>query len=152
MTMKILLPVDGTELSLHETRFALQLLRSGLRASFVLANVQEPASFYEIVTAQDPALIEDAALEAAEDLMAPSAQLLRDAGVAFETAVVSGDPAHAMLDLIEIHRCNMVVMGSRALGPIRRLIEGGSTSSRLVEQSPVPVLLVTPPVPGAMEP
>ena len=30
--MKILLPVDGTDLSLHETRFALQLVREGLKA------------------------------------------------------------------------------------------------------------------------
>ena len=143
--MKILLPVDGTELSLHETRFALQLLREGLQATFVLANVQEPATFYEIVTAQSPELIEGAAMEAGEDLAEPSARLLREAGVAFETAVVQGDPAQAMLELIEIHRCDMVVMGSRALGPIRRLLEGGSVSQRLVQSSPVPVLLVTPP-------
>ncbi|MFT3776754.1 MAG: universal stress protein [Ottowia sp.] len=143
--MKILLPVDGSELSLHETRFALQLVRGGLKASFVLANVQAPASFYEIVTAQDPALIEDAALEAAEDLIAPSAQLLREAGVPFETAVVAGDPAHGMLELIEIHRCDMVLLGSRALGPWRRLIEGASVSRRLIDDAPVPVLLVKPP-------
>ena len=143
--MKILLPVDGTELSLHETRFALQLVREGLKASFVLANVQEPATFYEIVTAQDPALIEGAAIEAAEDLMAPSAALLREAGVNFEAAIISGDPAHGMLDLIELHGCHMVVMGDRALGPIRRMVEGPSVSRRLVEESPVPVLLVKPP-------
>ena len=53
--MKILLPVDGTYLSLHETRIALQLVREGLKASFVLVNVQEQATFYEIVTAPDPA-------------------------------------------------------------------------------------------------
>ncbi len=145
--MKILLPVDGTELSLHETRFALRLVQEGLQASFVLANVQEPASFYEIVTADDPQLIENAALEAAEDLMAPSASMLRDAGVSYETAVISGDPAPAMLELIEIHGCDMVIMGSRALGLIRRALEGGSTSERLVQDSPVPVLLVKPPVP-----
>ncbi|MCL1961766.1 MAG: universal stress protein [Desulfovibrionaceae bacterium] len=143
--MKILLPVDGTELSLHETRFALQLVQSGLKASFVLANVQEPASFYEIITAQNPALIEDAAMEAADDLMAPSARLLRDAGVPFETAVVSGDPAQAMRELIEMHRCDMVLMGSRALGPIRRLLESASVSRQLIDDSPVPVLLVKPP-------
>ena len=145
--MKILLPVDGTELSLHETRFALRLVQDGLRASFVLVNVQEPASFYEIVTSQNPAMIENAALEAGEDLMAPSAQLLAEAGVAFETAVVTGDPAHAMLELIELRACDMVVMGSRALGPIRRMLEGGSTSRRLLDDAPVPVLLVKPPAP-----
>ena len=144
--MKILLPVDGTELSLHETRFALQLLREGLKGSFVLVNVQEPASFYEMVTADSPELIEGAALEAGEDLMAPSARLLADAGVTYETAVVQGDPAQAMVELIEERHCDMVVMGSRALGPIRRWLEGGSVSQRLVQTSPVPVVLVPPPV------
>lgn len=142
--MKILLPVDGTELSLHETRFALQLLRQGLKGSFVLVNVQEPASFYEMVTADSPELIEGAALEAGEDLMAPSARLLADAGVTYETAVVQGDPAQAMVELIEERHCDMVVMGSRALGPIRRWLEGGSVSQRLVQTSPVPVVLVPP--------
>ena len=146
--MKILLPVDGSELSLHETRFALQLLREGLKASFVLANVQEPASFYEIVTADDPALIEDAALEAAEELMEPSARLLREAGVTFETAVITGDAANGMLDLIELHGCDMVLIGSRALGPLRRLVEGASVSRRLIDDAPVPVLLVKPPQEG----
>lgn len=149
--MKILLPVDGTELSLHETRFALRLIQEGLRASFVLANVQEPASFYEMVTAQDPQLIENAALEAGEDLMAPSAQLLQEAGVEYETAVISGDPAQAMLELIEIHGCDMVVIGTRALGLIRRALEGGSTSERLVQDSPVPVLMVKPPMEEEIE-
>jgi nucleotide-binding universal stress UspA family protein len=77
--------------------------------------------------------------------MAPSAQLLRAAGVPFETAMVSGDPAHAMLDLIELHGCDMVLMGSRALGPLRRLLEGASVSRQLLDDSPVPVLLVKPP-------
>ena len=88
---------------------------------------------------------EKTTMEAGEDLMEPSARLLREAGVPFETAVVQGDPAQSMLDLIEEHRCDMVVMGSRALGPVRRWLEGGSTSQRLVQSSPVPVLLVTPP-------
>lgn len=146
--MKILLPVDGSELSVHETRFALRLIGEGLRASFVLANVQAAASFYEIITAKDPTLIETAAQEAGGDLMAASARLLAEAGVPFETAVITGDPANAMLDLIELHGCDMVLMGSRALGPLRRMMEGGSTSRRLLDESPVPVLLVKPPLPA----
>ena len=147
MTLKILLPLDGTALSLDQARFAIRLCQNGLQAHFVAANVQEPASFYEIVTSQNPGLIESAAQEAGEDLIAPSARLLAEAGVPFETAVITGDPAHAMLDLIELHGCDMVVMGSRALGPIRRMLEGGSTSRRLLDDAPVPVLLVKPPAP-----
>jgi nucleotide-binding universal stress UspA family protein len=146
MTMKILLPIDGTALSLHETRFALRLVQEGLAASFVLVNVQSPASFYEMVAARNNAqLIEQAAQEAGEDLLAPSAQLLLAAGVPFVSAVLSGDPAQSLRELIREHDCDLVVMGSRALGPLRRMLEGGSTSFRLVEESPVPVLLVKPP-------
>jgi len=153
MTIKILLPIDGTELSLHETRFALRLVQEGLAASFVLVNVQSPASFYEMVTARNNAqLIEQAAQEVGEDLLAPSAQLLQAAGIPFVTAVISGDPAQSLRELIREHDCDLVVMGSRALGPLRRMLEGGSTSFRLIEESPVPVLLVKPPQPDAQEP
>jgi nucleotide-binding universal stress UspA family protein len=146
MTIKILLPIDGTELSLHETRFALRLVQEGLAASFVLVNVQSPASFYEMVTTRINAqLIEQAAQEAGEDLLAPSAQLLLAAGVPFATAVVSGDPVQSLREIIREHGCDLVVMGSRALGPIRRVLEGGSTSFQLVEESTIPVLLVKPP-------
>lgn len=143
--MKILLPIDGTELSIHETRFAMRLVANGLRAHFVLANVQEPASFYELVTAGDnPSLIESAARAAGRDLMAESARLLREADIPFDTAVITGDPATAVRELVAIHDCAMVIMGQRALGPLRRLLES-STSRRLLADTPVPVLLVKPP-------
>ena len=145
--MKILLPVDGTALSMHEVRFALRLVEDGLRAEFVLANVQEPASFYEVVTAKAPELIEAAALDVGQDMLDEASVLLNMADVPFVCVVVAGDPAQAMLDLIEEHEVELVVMGTRALGPIRRWLEGGSTSQRLVHNSPVPVLLVTPPIP-----
>lgn len=142
--MKILLPVDGTALSVHEVRFALRLVEDGLRAEFVLANVQAPATFYEVVTAKSPELIEAAALDVGQDMLDEAAVLLNMADVPFVCEVVSGDPAQAMLDLIDTHEVDMVVMGTRALGWIREALEG-STSRRLLQYSPVPVLLVKPP-------
>ena len=38
--MRILLPIDGSELALHEVRFAIRLVQDGLRADFLLTNVQ----------------------------------------------------------------------------------------------------------------
>ena len=143
--MKILLPVDGTELSLHETRFALRLVREGLRASFVLANVQEPATLYEMLLAHDPEVIERVSAEAGLHLLEPARALAREAGVEHEIEVARGDPAHTLVDIVENFGCDMVVMGARALGPIRRMLEGGSTSRRLLDDAPVPVLLVKPP-------
>ena len=50
--MKILIAIDGSQVSHHEVQYALQLVRNGLRASVVLANVQESPSTYERLTAQ----------------------------------------------------------------------------------------------------
>ena len=52
--LKILIAVDGSELSLDGVHHALTLVRQGLQATMVLANVQEPATLYELVTTRDP--------------------------------------------------------------------------------------------------
>ena len=52
--LKILVAVDGSELSLDGVRHTLQWLQQGLQATVVLAHVQEPASLYELVTSRTP--------------------------------------------------------------------------------------------------
>ena len=56
--MKILVPVDGSSASLDAVQHALELLRQGLNASLVLANVQEPASLWELLRVHDAEAIE----------------------------------------------------------------------------------------------
>ena len=142
--MKILLPVDGSELSLHEVRFALRLAREGLQASFLLVNVQEPSTLYEVVTWPDPEVRAAGSRAAGEDALQPAVQLLRDAGIECETEVVAGDPAHAVVDLIEEYGCEMVILGARDTGSLMNLLQG-SVAQSLLHDCPVPVLLVKPP-------
>ena len=61
---RILIAVDGSELALDAVHHAVQLTRDGLQADFVLANVQEPASLYELVVSRDPDMIAAASIEA----------------------------------------------------------------------------------------
>ena len=56
--MKVLLPVDGSEAALEAVRHALHLQREGLRASFVLATVQEPTYAFEMMLAPDADTLE----------------------------------------------------------------------------------------------
>lgn len=79
--LKILIAIDGSECSLDAVHHALKLVEKGLQAQFVLANVQEPASLYELVTSRDTDLIAAASVEAAQDLMAPALALLQQAGI-----------------------------------------------------------------------
>ncbi len=142
--MNILLPIDGSELALHEVRYALRLVAEGLQARFLLVNVQEPASLYEIVTAPDPVVLESVSHAAGEHALQAAEELLGAAGIAFERAVVTGDPAHAVIELIEEYACDMVIIGSHGMGLLRSALQG-SVAQTLIHDSPVPVLLVKPP-------
>lgn len=143
--MKILMPIDGTELSLHEVRFAVKLVQQGLKADFLLVNVQEPANLYEMVTAHDPEVIEKVSQEAGEHALQPAVKLLQAAGVDCETVVITrGDAVDAMIEMVEESGCELVITGSRGAGLFRSAL-GGSVSQSLVHDSPVPVLLVKSP-------
>lgn len=138
---KILIAVDGSDLSLDGVHHALGLVRQGLAASIVLANVQEPATLYEMVTARDADMIAAASLEAGEHLMAPARALLDAAGVSYETDIGVGDVAHTLVDMIERSGCDLVVIGARGQGAISSALLG-SVSQEVAHASPVPVTIV----------
>lgn len=142
--MKILVPVDGSELSHDALARALDLVRGGLRAELVLANVQEPASLYEMVTAPDPATLDEVGEGAGRHLLAPAVAMAEAAGVAHEAEVGRGDPARTLIEIAERHGCDLVVMGAHGRGAVRRALMG-SVSLEVVRLSPVPVMLVKHP-------
>jgi nucleotide-binding universal stress UspA family protein len=140
-TMKILLPVDGSAAALEAVRQALHMIQGGLRASLVLANVQEPATLYEMLLAHDPEVIEQVSAKAGLHLLEPARALVRAAGVEHEIEVASGDPAHTLIDILENFGCDMVVMGARGMGTLRSALLG-SVSHEVLHAAQVPVLIV----------
>lgn len=142
--MKILLPVDGSEAALDAVRFAIGLARQGLALECVLGNVQEPATLYEVVVAHDAEVLRDISGSAGMHALAPAEALLRQAGIACELEVTSGDAAHRLVEMAERFGCDMVVMSARGNGALREALLG-SVSQSVLHASPVPVLLVRPP-------
>jgi nucleotide-binding universal stress UspA family protein len=59
-------------------------------------------------------------------------------------AVVTGDPAEAILAQISESNADLVVMGTKGLEGAKRLVFG-STTERVLRESPVPVLAVPAP-------
>lgn len=141
--MKILLPVDGSELSLDAVRFAVRLARTGLRVKAVLANVQEPASLYEMLVAHDAEVIDRISAEAGVHALQAAETLLKQAGIPYESEVAKGDPAHTLLDIVERFDCDMVIMGARGLGTLRTALLG-SVSHEMLHAAGVPVMIVKP--------
>ena len=106
--MNILLPVDGSAVSLEAVRFAVRMARSGLDVSAVLANVQEPATLYELVVAHDPEVIAQVSAAAGAHTLQAAEALLKEANIPYQSEVASGDPAHTILDIVERFDCDLV--------------------------------------------
>ena len=141
--MKILLPVDGSELSLEAVRFAIRMVLAGLRADVVLANVQEPASLYELLVAHDPEVINRVAEEAGKHTLQSAQELLNAAGIAYECEVAKGDPAHTIVDISERFACDLIVMGARGQSALRSAMLG-SVSNEVLHASAIPVVIAKP--------
>jgi nucleotide-binding universal stress UspA family protein len=139
--MKILLAVDGSRPALDAVRHALALRQQGLDAHFVLANVQEPPSLYEVIVAHDAEVIEQVRSAAGADLLQAAEALLTAAGARFDSVVAGGDPGHVLADLVEEHACDAVLMGARGMGE-PEADDLGSVALALLRHSAVPVTVV----------
>jgi nucleotide-binding universal stress UspA family protein len=148
--MKILIPVDGSELSLDAVRYALGLRRQGLNAEFILANVQEPASLYELLTMRDPELVQGMSASAGDHMLEGARQLLDAAAIGYECEIGSGDPAHTLLDIAERYGCDAIVVGARGHGGLTGPMLG-SVSQVLAHDSTIPVILVKHARPDEMQ-
>ncbi len=139
--MKILLPIDGSDLSLEAVRFVLRMAHSGLATSVVLVNVQEAASLYELVVAHDPQVLAEVSAAAGAHTLQAAQALLDHAGIAYESEVTSGDPAHSIIDVLERFACDLVVMGASGTSALRTALLG-SVSNEVLHAAAVPVMIV----------
>ncbi|MDO8699255.1 MAG: universal stress protein [Rhodoferax sp.] len=139
--MNILLPVDGSAVSLEAVRFAVRMARSGLDVSAVLANVQEPATLYELVVAHDPEVIAQVSAAAGAHTLEAAETLLKEANIPYQSEVASGDPAHTILDIVERFECDLVVMGASGTSTLRSALLG-SVSNEVLHAANVPVMIV----------
>ncbi len=139
--MKILLPVDGSAVSLDAVRFVINLAKDGLQMSVVLANVQEPTTLYEMVVVQDPEALQRVGASAGLHTMEAARVLLAEAGIEVEREVASGDPARTIVDIVERFACDMVVMGARGISSFRSALLG-SVSNEVLHAAGVPVVIV----------
>jgi nucleotide-binding universal stress UspA family protein len=130
-------------LSLEAVRFAIRMLLAGLHGEVVLANVQEPASLYELLVAHDPEVIDQVSAQAGMHALLPAQALLDAAGIEYECEVAKGDPAHTIVDIAERFACDLIVMGARGASALRSAMLG-SVSNEVLHASSIPVVIVKP--------
>lgn len=136
--MKLVVGYDGSE---HAGR-ALEraaLLSTGDPVVVVsVVSVSGPA-------ARGPARVEPREIEVHHEQLAHARSLLKTYGV--EAQLIEtlgnaiGDTADALIDVARKHNADIIVVGTRGLGGLKRLVLG-SVSTKLVHEAPCDVLVV----------
>jgi nucleotide-binding universal stress UspA family protein len=125
---------DGRPEARRALAFAAGLAR-GTGAVLKVETVVEPPLLKGDPGLCDPGWLEAAMADAREELDAA----LRDVDVAHSGRVVAGPTADGLADLSA--HVDLLVVGSRAWGPVRRILLG-STAARLMRASHCPVLVL----------
>lgn len=110
----------------------------------VVPDVRGVRSAWGAVIVGTAAQIDEQLTTQATELLAAPAARLRARGLACETVVERGRPADAIAALAKRIDADLVVVGSRGLGPLRSMLLG-SVSQEVLEVAPAPVLVVRAP-------
>jgi nucleotide-binding universal stress UspA family protein len=145
----VVIALDGSANARRSAAF-LAALRAPARARVTLLRVVEPmrlpsmgllpASFRATLGAEADAL-NDAQLRAARRDVDATARRLRRAGWTARPVVRSGVPLPTLLETVKQSRANLLVLGARGVGGVKRLLLGSLTEGALT-RSPVSVLIV----------
>ena len=139
--MKILIPLDGSSRALDAVHYALKLLGEGLRASFVLATVQDPDSMYDMLMVPDAAARKNINEAVGAANLESAMALFNAAGAPFESEVRSGYPAPMLIEIAEDYSCDAIIIGANGHGALRSALLG-SVSQAILQAAIVPVTIV----------
>ena len=145
MYRHILVPTDGSELSLKAAQEAVALAKVlGARVLGFFAGPEYPGLYLGDGVLVTPSAVEEhrrAVSELAQKNLAAIEAIAREAGVPFAGKEVQRDLAwSAIVDAAESEACDLIVMGSHGRGALGGLVLGSQTV-KVLSQSKVPVLV-----------
>ena len=136
MFNKILFPLDRSRESESAIAVAIDLVKKYQSKLIILSVVEAPD--LEAETIDDPVM---QSTEGVDRLLHSAQALFANEGVESEILQRDGKPAFTICDVADELNVNLIVMGSRGSGlDLEHLTE--SVSSRVIELSPCPVLIV----------
>jgi len=146
--MRILVAVDGSDESFHAVRALGHLTRA--ERLIVLNALDIPRLAYPM--GGEPKVLEDFSLSIQQAMREDSERLLNrvasllpmNTGPAARQ-IETGTPAEAILAAASSEKADLIVLGSRGLGPVKELLLG-SVSHRVVSHASCPTLVVNRPM------
>lgn len=143
MFKRILLPTDGSDLSLKAVRLGVELAKccgANVVAMHVVPPVQALPYIGEIIVAMEFDYAKEAARYAERYLDAAQA-IAEKAGVAFDRQVMVGmQPYEAILRTAAEQTCDLIVMATHSWSGLTRILLGNE-AHKVILKSDIPVLV-----------
>jgi len=139
--MKILVAVDGSEISVRAAKHANALARSLAKPAKIFLVAVEPAPFPGVVSRIGKDAMDRIHAENHERMLAPARKALARSKADVRELAVVGEPAGSLLAAARDNKADIVVMGSHGRGSVKGILLG-SVSSKVIAQADIPVTIV----------
>ncbi len=143
MTKHVLVPVDDSDRASQALEFVLEEYPD---ATITALHVIDPADFYAATGIEGGAManydrIKENHERRAEQVLESARDHAEEAGVEIETDHVLGGVSRTIIEYIDEHDVDHVVIGSHGRTGARRILLG-SVAEKVARRSPVPVTIV----------
>ena len=140
MFKNILVPVDGSDHALHALDVACDLAQK-YGAALHLVHAYPPIFIEGMMSSNDIEAIIAVRAQAGDAILRRAAEHIQGRVPDITTELREAPDADAILEEVETHHCDLIVMGTRGLGRLAGLLLG-SVSQKVVQHAKCPVLLV----------
>jgi len=141
--LKVLLPVDGSESSVHATEALIKMLawykeRPVIDLVAVHLPVPRLPNMNRVVSDE---AIERYYAEESDAMLAPSTKALDAANVTYTVHKLVGPVAEAIVDHARQSGCDMIFMGTRGMTALSNMVMG-SVATKVLHLAHIPVVLI----------
>jgi nucleotide-binding universal stress UspA family protein len=135
----ILLGVDGSEQAVKAANISGDLARSMQTKIVRVVVAFDPVPPY--LGEPNLQIAISARMKEAEAILQIAVQAVGEIPGEIHTEILEGSPAEAILDVVNVRKCDLIVMGSRGLGRLAGALLG-SQSQKVLHHASCPVLIV----------
>jgi nucleotide-binding universal stress UspA family protein len=138
----IVVGVDGSEAAIDAVRVAVDLARARSARLYIVTVVRPPEGWWGIVGSPPTAeAMGDSLSDAQRNVLDRALRAVDLTGVEYETQEEIGEPSSRLIDVCTRVDADVLVVGRRGAGLLRRMMVG-SVANHLVHEAPCPVLVV----------
>ncbi len=139
--MKILVAVDGSDISMRAVRFVIALNRKLAKPARVPLMAVDPPPFPGVETRIGTKATRQMHEETLESMLKDARRSLSRAKLELNERAEIGEIADTILNVAKKERVDLIVLGSHGRGAVKGILLG-SVSSKVIAQTEIPVTIV----------